>query len=184
VSGFVVFTFVAYALHERFARPGPSADAPLPNAPAPTQSLPPLLPPTAGQMALAPTEAPAPPTAPPLPTEAPTLPPAPTEVPPTEAPLANSQYKDGQYNGQTVDAFYGLVQVQAVIQNGKIANVQFLEYPNDRRTSIRINNVAIPMLRSEAIQAQSADVDVISGATLTSEAFMMSLQSALQGARA
>jgi uncharacterized protein with FMN-binding domain len=180
VSGFVVFTFVAYALHERFARPVLSGGVGVPTAsqPAPTLSLPSPVPPTAGQMALAPTQAP--PTAPP-----PTDLPAPTQAPPTEPPLAAAfgQYKDGQYDGQTVDAFYGLVQVLAVIQNGKIANVQFLEYPNDRRTSVRINNAAMPMLRSEAIQAQSAEVDVISGATLTSEAFIMSLQSALQGAK-
>jgi len=84
----------------------------------------------------------------------------------------------------TVDfGFYGLVQVKAVIQQGKIADVQFLQYPNDRRTSIRINNIAMPYLVTEAIQAQSAQVDIISGATLTSEAFAESLQSALATAK-
>ncbi len=72
------------------------------------------------------------------------------------------------------------MQVQATIQSGKIANVQFLEFPSDRRTSVEINNVAVPYLEQEAVQAQSANVDVISGATLTSEAFMMSLQNALE----
>jgi uncharacterized protein with FMN-binding domain len=75
------------------------------------------------------------------------------------------------------------VQVKAVIQAGKIADVQFLQYPNDRRTSIRINNIAMPYLITEAIQAQSAQVDVISGATLTSQAFAQSLQSALATAK-
>jgi uncharacterized protein with FMN-binding domain len=75
------------------------------------------------------------------------------------------------------------VQVQATIKQGRLAAVQFLEYPNDRRTSIRINNIAVPYLQQEAIQAQSADVDIISGATLTSEAFVRSLQVALNSAK-
>ena len=83
----------------------------------------------------------------------------------------------------TVFAYFGMVQVKAVIQAGKIADVQFLQYPNDRRTSIRINNIAMPYLITEALQAQSAEVDIISGATLTSEAFAQSLQSALATAK-
>ncbi|MBS1965497.1 MAG: FMN-binding protein [Chloroflexi bacterium SZAS-1] len=75
------------------------------------------------------------------------------------------------------------MQVQAVIQAGKLTDVQILEYPNDRRTSIRINNIALPYLISEAIQAQSANVDAISGATLSSDAFVQSLQSALNSAK-
>jgi len=92
-------------------------------------------------------------------------------------------YKNGTYTGPEVNAFYGLVQVQVTIQNGKIANVQFLDYPRDRRTSQRINSQVMPWLTQEAIQAQSANVDIISGATLTSEAFANSLQSALQSAK-
>jgi uncharacterized protein with FMN-binding domain len=175
VSSFVIFTFIAYALHERFANPGEaSIAAPTPRpaatqqALAPTQALPGADPPT---------QAPLPPT--PAPTEAP---PAPTQAPAVAG--TGSGYKDGQFAGAAVDAFYGMVQVQAVIQSGKLTDVQFLEYPNDRRTSIRINRVAMPYLTSEAIQAQSSEVDVISGATLTSEAFIESLRSALHTAKA
>jgi uncharacterized protein with FMN-binding domain len=92
-------------------------------------------------------------------------------------------YKNGTYKGPEIDAYYGLVQVQATIRSGKIANIQFLEFPSDRRTSVEINNIAVPYLQQEAIQAQSANVDIISGATLTSEAFMMSLQNALNSAK-
>ncbi len=74
------------------------------------------------------------------------------------------------------------MEVQATVQSGKLASVQFLQYPNDRRTSQQINSIAMPYLQQEAIQVQSANVDIISGATLTSEGFQMSLQSALQGA--
>ena len=81
-----------------------------------------------------------------------------------------------------MNAYYGLVQVQVVIQSGKIATVQFLQYPNDRRTSQQINAQVMPWLQQEAIQAQSANVNLISGATLTSEGFTNSLQAALQSA--
>ena len=194
VSGFVVFSFVAYALHEHSTAPngGSSATLPTPIALV-TQAQPTALP-------ARPTESPVPataaqPTAPPPPraTESPVPtvaqptvppPPRPTEPPaPTQAPVAQLGYKDGEYVGPVTDAYYGLVQVKAVIQQGKIADVQFLQYPNDRRTSIRINNIAMPYLVTEAIQAQSAQVDIISGATLTSEAFAESLQSALATAK-
>ncbi len=109
----------------------------------------------------------------------------PTTVPstPTNIPRPASGYRDGTYTGSTADAYYGLVSVQTVIQNGRIVDVQFLQYPSDRRTSVRINNVAIPRLKTEAIQAQNAHVNIISGATLTSEAFIQSFQSALDQAK-
>ncbi len=94
----------------------------------------------------------------------------------------SAAYKDGTYQGPPVDAYYGLVQVQVTIQTGAIQDVQFLQYPSDRRTSQQINSIAMPYLQQEAVQAQSAQVDIISGATLTSEGFIMSLQSALQSA--
>jgi len=103
---------------------------------------------------------------------------------PTATTLASAGlYKNGTFNGPQVDAFYGMVQVQVVIQNGKISNVQFLTYPTDRRTSARINSVAVPYLQQEAITAQSANVDLVSGATLTSQAFVQSLQNALNQAK-
>lgn len=102
---------------------------------------------------------------------------------PTPQPVV-SIYKDGTYTGSEANAYYGFLQVQAVIQNGKITAVNFLEYPNHRRTSERINSQAMPWLQQEAIQAQSAQVDLISGATLTSEAFVASLRVALASAKA
>ena len=102
---------------------------------------------------------------------------------PTPAPKSKGQYKDGTYTGPEIDAYYGYVRIKAVVQNGRIADVQFLEYPNDRRTSVRINTVAVPYLQREAISAQSANVNFISGATLTSEAFAQSLQTALRSAK-
>jgi uncharacterized protein with FMN-binding domain len=82
-----------------------------------------------------------------------------------------------------VDVNWGYVQVQTTIQSGKISNVQFLQYPNERNTSVRINSFAIPQLQQEAVQAQSANVDIVTGATLTSEGFQQSLQAALNQAK-
>ena len=104
----------------------------------------------------------------------------------TTAPGATStsgtNYKDGSYTGSVDDAQWGYVQVQADIQNGKITSVKFLQYPNDRERSVYINGIADPELVSEAIQAQSAQVDVITGATDSSLAFMQSLSDALSQA--
>jgi len=118
------------------------------------------------------------------PTPAPT--PSPTPAPtPTPTPVAKptGQYLDGTYTGSGADAYYGTVQVQAVIQGGKLTAVNFLQYPSDRRTSQYINAQAMPQLKSEAISAQSANVSGVSGATDTSQAFIQSLGSALAQAK-
>jgi len=91
-------------------------------------------------------------------------------------------YKDGSYTGSVADAQWGVVQVQVVIKGGKITDVQWLQYPNDRSRSVYINSYADPQLTSEAIQAQSANVDAVTGATDSSDAFMQSLSDALSQA--
>jgi uncharacterized protein with FMN-binding domain len=93
-------------------------------------------------------------------------------------------YKDGSYTGSVADAQWGVIQVKAVISGGKISDVQFLQYPNERERSVEINGYADPQLTQEAIQAQSAQVDIVTGATDTSEAFMQSLSDALTQAQA
>jgi len=91
-------------------------------------------------------------------------------------------YADGVYTGPAADAYYGIIQIQALVQGGQLTALKVLKYPSDRRTSVNINRQALPMLRDEAISAQSADVDIISGATLTSRAFIQSLRGALKKA--
>jgi uncharacterized protein with FMN-binding domain len=103
---------------------------------------------------------------------------------PNATATSGSLYKDGSYTGSIADAQWGVVQVKAVIKNGKITDVQFLQYPNDRNRSIYINSYADPQLSSEAIQAQSANVDIVTGATDSSEAFIQSLSDALSRAQA
>ena len=109
-----------------------------------------------------------------------------TSVPASSTPGAtgasgsgSGSYKDGSYTGSVDDAVWGNVQVKVVIQNGKITSVQFLQHPSDRSRSIEINQYADPILINEAIQAQSANVDIVSGATDTSDAFIQSLTDAL-----
>jgi len=98
---------------------------------------------------------------------------------PSNVTQTTGAYKDGKYVGKAADAFYGNIQVEAVIQGGKITAVRFLQYPNDRRNSVEINQQAMPYLQEEAIKAQSAHVNGVSGATDTSQAFVQSLSSAL-----
>src|SRR5205807_1799425 len=88
-------------------------------------------------------------------------------------------YQDGEYTGNVANAFYGSVQVKAVVSQGKITDVQVLKYPDHSGHAIEVNNMAMPQLKSEVVQAQSARVDIVSGATQSSQAFMQSLQSAL-----
>lgn len=108
----------------------------------------------------------------------------PATVTPGTTATSGSLYKDGSYTGSVADAQWGVVQVKAVIKSGKITDVQFLQYPNDRNRSIYINSIADPQLTSEAIQAQNANVDIVTGATDSSEAFIQSLSDALSQAKA
>ncbi|MHB8710103.1 MAG: FMN-binding protein [Minisyncoccota bacterium] len=102
-------------------------------------------------------------------------------VPAPQKPVG--RYVDGSYTGNSADAYYGIVQIKIAVQNGRLAGVQFLQYPSDRDTSRFINSQAMPLLTQEAIQAQSAQVDGVSGATDTSQAFVQSLASALSRAK-
>ncbi|TPM89925.1 FMN-binding protein [Mesorhizobium sp. B2-1-5] len=118
----------------------------------------------------------------PVPQPRPAYPDAPARVVRVGMKLAAHGYADGVYTGPTADAYYGIIQIQALVQGGQLTALKVLKYPSDRRTSVSINRQALPMLRDEAISAQSANVDIISGATLTSRAFIQSLRGALKKA--
>lgn len=96
--------------------------------------------------------------------------------------LGGTIYGDGTYTGDAASTRWGDVQVSVTIADGSISDVQFVSYPDGDPRSAQINAQATGMLAQEAIQAQSADVQMISGATFTSEAFMQSLDSALSQA--
>lgn len=155
----------------------PAADQP-PQHPPVANPTPGLVPATPQPK---PTPAPKPqPTPTPAPTPVPTPAPAPAPTPP---PKPKGLYADGSYTGTVANAYYGNIQVQATIADGKLTDVIFLQYPNDRSTSRSINGQAMPALKQEAIAAQSANVDVVSGATDSSLAFQQSLGSALAQAK-
>lgn len=88
----------------------------------------------------------------------------------------------GTYPGAVVQTRFGAVQVQITVQSGKIADVAALQLTDAERKSVQISNRAAPLLRAEVLAAQSAGVKTISGATVTSEAYLESLQAALDAA--
>ena len=104
-------------------------------------------------------------------------------TPPTRVAANSAGYRDGSYTGPTADAYYGAIRVQAHIQGGRIVSINVLRYPSDNWTSRSINSQALPYLESEVIQAQGVSVDMISGATLSSAAFLRSTYGALRHAR-
>jgi uncharacterized protein with FMN-binding domain len=86
------------------------------------------------------------------------------------------------YTGDTVQTRWGPVQVRITVKSGRITEVTALAYPSDNPRDQEINSYAVPRLRSEALSAQSADIDTVSGATYTSDGYKQSLQSALDSA--
>lgn len=105
-----------------------------------------------------------------------TAPPAATTTPaPTTGP-------SGTYTGDLVSTRFGTVQVAATIADGQITDVIAVKLTDNDRRSVQISNQAAPMLRSAVLAAQSANIGVVSGATYTSDAYLSSLQSALDQA--
>ena len=100
-----------------------------------------------------------------------------TTPPGTGTPASQS----GTFQGQAYDTPYGPVQVQITVSNGKITDVTALQNPTGRQSN-QINAYAIPILRQEALQAQNANINFISGATWTSQGYTQSLQSAIDQA--
>ena len=84
--------------------------------------------------------------------------------------------------GNAASTRYGPVQVQITVTNGKITAVDAVEYPTAKSRDVQINSRAIPQLDQEALTAQSAHINMISGATYTSNGYITSLQSALDKA--
>lgn len=85
--------------------------------------------------------------------------------------------------GAQVQFRWGIVQVEAFLDgSGQLCEVNVLQYPNSDNRSVSINNYALPRLHDEALAAKSANIQAISGATLSSRAYMTSLQYALDHA--
>lgn len=100
-------------------------------------------------------------------------------VRPTTKPVNPRQRASGTFNGNDVLTKFGDVQVSITLRDGRIVNVQWVKLPFDRRRSLYISQAASPILRSEVLSAQSAHINLVSGATYTSDAWANSVQSAL-----
>jgi uncharacterized protein with FMN-binding domain len=113
-------------------------------------------------------------------TPSPATPPAPAATPKPSS--SGAAIANGTVTGPVVQTQFGPVQVQVTLANGKITNVTALQLPSDRQRSAYISSIVGPMLQSETLAAQSAQIDLISGATYTSDAYAQSLQAALDQA--
>lgn len=100
---------------------------------------------------------------------------------PTATPAPSAASGSTQVTGPTVSTRYGPVQVRVTVSQGKVTEITALQLPSGGRSG-RISEVAEPILHDEALSAQSAQIDSVSGATYTSGAYEQSLQAALDQA--
>jgi uncharacterized protein with FMN-binding domain len=107
---------------------------------------------------------------------------APTTTAPAQGGPPMAPNASRTVDGPVVRTEYGDVQVRVTLQGKKIVDVTALKLPNDRARSERISEQAGPLLRSEALQAQNANIDLLSGASYTSSGYARSLQGALDRA--
>ncbi len=88
----------------------------------------------------------------------------------------------GTVTGAVAQTRWGPVQVRITVSAGKITNVDVVQYPNGNGRDQEINSYALPVLVQETMSAQNANIDMVSGATVTSDGYVQSLQSALDQA--
>jgi uncharacterized protein with FMN-binding domain len=84
--------------------------------------------------------------------------------------------------GDTAQTQWGPVQVELTVKGGKVTDVAVVQYPSGNGTDQQINSYALPVLIQETLDAQNAQIDMVSGATVTSVGYLQSLQSALDQA--
>jgi uncharacterized protein with FMN-binding domain len=103
---------------------------------------------------------------------------------PTTTPGSGGGTSSGSktYTGSVAQTRWGPVQVTIAVSGSKITNVAVPTYPNGNRRDEEINASALPVLTQETLSAQSADIDTVSGATVTSDGYKESLQAALDAA--
>jgi uncharacterized protein with FMN-binding domain len=101
------------------------------------------------------------------------------KAPAVEVPAAAGRET---YDGTVVQTRWGPVQVRITVAGGTIVDVAVPVYPDGNRRDLEINDRALPILRAATLTAQGADIDAVSGATVTSEGYKESLQAALDAA--
>ena len=106
----------------------------------------------------------------------------------TSSPQGGSPQASGNssniktYTGSVAQTRWGPVQVKITVQDGKLTKVTVLQQPNGNRRDQEINDQALPILIDETVSAQNAKIDMVSGATVTSEGYLQSLQAAIDEA--
>ena len=95
---------------------------------------------------------------------------------------SSSSAASGTYTGDTASTQWGPVQVRITVADGKITDATAVQYPSGNGKDQEINAYALPILAQEAVAAQSAQIDHVSGATVTSDGYVQSLQSAIDQA--
>jgi uncharacterized protein with FMN-binding domain len=115
--------------------------------------------------------------------------PTPTPTPAPRSHLASPRVQrtprpSGPFTstGETINTAYGPVQVRIVESGGRLTDITAIQLPSDNSHSREIAAAAVPILRAEALRANSARIDIVSGATYTSNGYAQSLQSALDNA--
>jgi uncharacterized protein with FMN-binding domain len=122
-------------------------------------------------------------------------------APPSSAPPSRSGKKSGSstpspsaasrpsqlppsttYTGGVADTQWGPVQVQITVRDHKITRARAVQYPQSASNDAQINGYALPILDREVVQKQGAAIDTVSGATVTSDGYLQSLQSAIDAA--
>jgi uncharacterized protein with FMN-binding domain len=149
------------------AAPGSAPPGSAPATAGPTSVAPDTAAPNAGPPTTSSTRPTVPPTSPPSSSPAPTTTPSPPRV----------------IDGAVEENRYGPVQVELTMQGAHIVGVKALQLPYDRARSEQISQYAAPQLAQEVLDAQSANIDAVSGATYTSQGYADSVQSALDQAR-
>lgn len=105
-----------------------------------------------------------------------------TAAAPAAGAAPASTAKNGTYTGAIADTAWGQVQVRIVVSGGKITQASAPVIPHGNGRDAQINSYAVPQLNSEVVQAQNGQIDMISGATVTSGGYLQSLQDAVNQA--
>ena len=95
---------------------------------------------------------------------------------------AGSGSRTATVTGPSVDTRWGPVRVAITTSGGKVTGVKVVDYPSGNSTDAQINSYALPVLVQETMNQQSAHIDMVSGATITSGGYIQSLQAALDKA--
>jgi uncharacterized protein with FMN-binding domain len=169
-----------------FVSPLSGSEPPVVETPATSPNVASSAPPSSAAVSIA-SDAPTTQTATPTPTKTPTTASTkPTAQAPTRTPTRSAapptKPATGTFLGASVQTRYGPVQMKITYAAGRVTGVVAVQLPSGRSRDAEINNYAVPILESETLAAQSANINSVSGATYTSDGYMQSLQAALDAA--